>query len=222
MIRHPALVVLFLAACTDAPEPPQATPSSVPMTTESPQVDSKDAPVTPTATTDIALGGSSDATAPKKPLSKAPKPSAGGAADPAQEVTPSSKAMAADSPKSSSPSEPPTVQDSPAGAQPTEDAATAALRARTRESKWSDFRSIVQRQADLMVKAGLARKKARQEPTPENLAAYDSIWGGIAPLAQKVTEYMAQSRFSEEDRAVMSMIVDEIQTKAMAQVQAAP
>ncbi len=103
-----------------------------------------------------------------------------------------------------------------------EDAATAALRARTRESKWNDFRSIVQKQADLMVKAGLARKKARQDPTPENRAAYDSIWGGIAPLAQKVTEYMAQSRFSEEDRAVMSMIVDEIQSKAMAQVEAAP
>lgn len=103
-----------------------------------------------------------------------------------------------------------------------EDAATAALRARTRESKWSDFRNIVQKQADLMVKAGLARKKARQDPTPENRAAYDSIWGGIAPLAQKVTEYMAQPRFSEEDRAVMSMIVDEIQSKAMAQVEAAP
>jgi len=108
-----------------------------------------------------------------------------------------------------------------AGAQ-AEDAATAALRARTRESKWNDFRSIVQKQADLMVKAGLARKKMRQDPTPENRAAYDSIWGGIAPLAQKVTGYMAQSRFSEEDRAVMSMIVDEIQSKAMAQVEAAP
>jgi len=108
-----------------------------------------------------------------------------------------------------------------AGAQ-AEDAATAALRARTRESKWNDFRSIAQKQADLMVKVGLARKKMRQDPTPENRAAYDSIWGGIAPLAQKVTEYMAQSRFSEEDRAVMSMIVDEIQSKAMAQVEAAP
>jgi hypothetical protein len=103
-----------------------------------------------------------------------------------------------------------------------EDPATAALRARTRESKWNDFRSIVQKQADLMVKAGLARKKSRQDPSPENRAAYDAIWGGIAPLAQKVTEYMAQPRFSEEDRAVMSMIVDEIQSKAMAQVEAAP
>jgi hypothetical protein len=103
-----------------------------------------------------------------------------------------------------------------------EDPATAALRARTRESKWSDFRNLVQKQADLMVKAGLARKKARQDPTPENQDAYNRIWGGIAPLAQKVTEYMAQSRFSDDDRAVMSMIVDEIQSKAMAQVEAAP
>ena len=73
-----------------------------------------------------------------------------------------------------------------------------------------------------MVKAGLARKKARQDPTPENQDAYNRVWGGIAPLAQKVSEYMSQPRFSEEDRAVMAVIIDEIQSKAMAQVEAAP
>jgi len=142
-----------------------------------------------------------------------------GEPEPAQAPSAEGLTLSSDAPASGSGG---TAGDGSSASGQAEDAATSALRARAREAKWNEFRSIVQKQADLMVKAGLARKKSRQDPTPENRAAYDSIWGGIAPLAQRVTEYMSQPRFKEDDRVIMSMIVDEIQAKAMAQVEAAP
>jgi hypothetical protein len=232
MKRHLALTVLLVAACSDDPTPPPPAPASVPGTSASvPAGDGSSA-----GTSDIAMGGTTtDGAANKGEAGSSSNGAAGGAKmrrdpnaapsstvgepEPAPTPAPEGLTLSSDVPASGGGAA--GASGTTGGAQ-AEDAATAALRARTRESKWNDFRSIVQKQADLMVKAGLARKKARQDPTPENRAAYDSIWGGIAPLAQKVTEYMAQSRFSEEDRAVMSMIVDEIQSKAMAQVEAAP
>ena len=232
MKRNLALTVLLLAACSDEPTPPSPAPAGVPGTTSS-------APASAAGnagTSDIAMGGTTtDGTAAKGASGTASNGAAGGAkmrrdpnaapsstvGEPEPAATPSTEGLTLSSDAPTSGGGAAGTGGASTGA-PAEDAATAALRARTRESKWNDFRSIVQKQADLMVKAGLARKKARQDPTPENRAAYDSIWGGIAPLAQKVTEYMAQSRFSEEDRAVMSMIVDEIQSKAMAQVESAP
>ena len=232
MKRHLALTVLLVAACSDDPTPPPPAPASVPGTNASAPASSGGN----ASTSDIAMGGTTtDGASTKGEAGSGSNGAAGGAkmrrdpnAAPASTVGEPAPAQAPAAEGLSLSSDAPTSGGGAAGAGgaaaggQVEDAATAALRARTRESKWSDFRNIVQKQADLMVKAGLARKKARQDPTPENRAAYDSIWGGIAPLAQKVTEYMAQSRFSEEDRAVMSMIVDEIQSKAMAQVESAP
>lgn len=234
MKRHLALTVLLFAACSDDPTPPSPAPASVPGTNATAPSNGGSS----AGTSDIAMGGTStdgESTQAKGESGSRANGAAGGAkmrrdpnAAPASTVgepeptqAPSSEGLTLSSDAPASGGGAAGASGSAAGGQ-SEDAATAALRARTRESKWSDFRNIVQKQADLMVKAGLARKKARQDPTPENQAAYDSIWGGIAPLAQKVTEYMAQSRFSEEDRVVMSMIVDEIQSKAMAQVEAAP
>ena len=235
MKRHLVLTVLLVAACSDDPTPPPPAPASVPGTSAS-------NPSTPTSgnagSSDIAMGGSiGEATgrSAQGDGGKRADGAAGGAkmrrdpnAAPASTVGEPEPASAPAAEGLTLSSDAPASGGGSGGASgastsgQAEDPATAALRARTRESKWNDFRSIVQKQADLMVKAGLARKKSRQDPSPENRAAYDAIWGGIAPLAQKVTEYMAQPRFSEEDRAVMSMIVDEIQSKAMAQVEAAP
>ncbi len=103
-----------------------------------------------------------------------------------------------------------------------EDPKITALREQARNPKWNEFRSVVQKQADAMVKAGIARRKARLDPTPEHQEAYDKIWPSITPLAQRVTEYQAQSRFGEDDRAVMAFITDEIFGKAMREVESAP
>ncbi|MBM4052216.1 MAG: hypothetical protein FJ270_05675 [Planctomycetes bacterium] len=225
MKRHLALIVLLVAGCSDDPTPPLPTPASVPGTSTPTTTSGRDN----AETSDIAMGGTTADGTPTNGESGARTDGAAGGAtmrrdpnaapsstvvEPEPAQTPSNDAPSSDggAAGSSGPS---------AGGQ-TEDPATAALRARTREARWNDFRAIVQKQADLMVKVGLARKKMRQDPTPENRAAYDRIWGGIAPLAARVTEYMAQTRFSDEDRAVMSMIVDEIQSKAMATVEAAP
>jgi len=214
------VVVGCLVACGDDPSP---TPTAV-----------DSAPVSPTVPLASAApdgaepsrDGSSASVAGGRASKPKPGTKPGGTA--------ATESRTPDAPRNAEParaptSEPPNPAPDPAPAEAASDqavdapdAATAALRARTRESKWNDFRSIVQKQADLMVKAGLARKKARQDPTPENQDAYNRTWGGIAPLAQKVSEYMSQPRFSEEDRAVMAMIIDEIQSKAMAQVEAAP
>ena len=234
MKRHLVLTVLLVAACSDDPTPPPPAPAGVPGTNAAAPASSG----SKAGTSDIAMGGSSTegtTGAAQGNGGTTSNGAAGGAKmrrDP--NAAPRSTVVEPDQPQAPAPEGQTLTSDMPAGTAgggaaagggatgAAEDPATAALRARTREPRWNDFRGIVQKQADLMVKAGIARRKSRQDPSPENRAAYDAIWGGIAPLAQKVTEYMAQPRFSEEDRAVMSMIVDEIQSKAMAQVEAAP
>ena len=231
MKRHLALIVLLVAACSDDPNPPSPAPASVPGTNAS-------APASPSgnaSTSDIAMGGTTtDGASTKREAGSGSSGAAGGAkmrrdpnaapastvGEPAPTQAPAAEGLSLSSEAPPSGGGAGSASGSSGGQ--AEDARTTELRARARESKWNDFRNLVQKQADLMVKAGIARRKSRQDPTPENQDAYNRIWGGIAPLAQKVTEYMAQSRFSEDDRAVMSMIVDEIQAKAMAEVEKAP
>ena len=212
----------LLVACGDDPSPtPSATTvEPAPVSPSVPPASAAPGGLESSQSDSRAVGAGGRTTKPK-PGTKPVDTIAAEARTPDEPINPRPERDPTSEPPTSA-SDPASAEASPAQAVDAGDAANAALRARTRESKWNDFRAIVQKQADLMVKAGLARKKARQDPTPENQDAYNRVWGGIAPLAQKVSEYMSQPRFSEEDRAVMAVIIDEIQSKAMAQVEAAP